>query len=140
MSPTNQPHRQRHWICALQIAERRRSLGLTQQDVVDRLAEFNVSATNRTLSAMEHGQGIDVGRLPEMAMALNCTVTFLLGLTEDPLSWVPDAVAQEGSTGGRHSPVAVPQVTANSRPNLMRFAGIEPVAARPARPRATSRA
>jgi transcriptional regulator with XRE-family HTH domain len=132
MSPPNQPHRQRHWICALQIAERRRALGLTQQDVVDRLADSGVILTNRTLSAMEHGQGIDVGRLPEMALALNCTVTFLLGLTDDPRRWEPDDPAQNGGAPGRaavvpsyvpplrHAPT--PQVTANSRPGLMRFA------------------
>jgi transcriptional regulator with XRE-family HTH domain len=91
MTPTpNEINRQRHWVCALQIAERRRHLGLTQQEVVDRLTELGVSATNRTLSAMEHGQGIDIGRLPELAIALQCTVTYLLGLTTDPLRWIPD--------------------------------------------------
>jgi transcriptional regulator with XRE-family HTH domain len=83
-------NRARHWACALQIAERRRQLGLTQQDVVDRLAALGVSATNRTLSAMEHGQGIDVGRIPELAIALECTVTYLLGLTTHPQRWMPD--------------------------------------------------
>jgi len=82
--------RQRHWVCALQLAERRRMLGLTQQDVVDRLAEMGVAATNRSMSAMEHGQGLDVGRLPELAAALDCTVTYLLGLTMKPDSWEPD--------------------------------------------------
>ena len=91
MAPTpNEINRQRHWVCALQMAERRRQLGLTQQDVVDRLGELGVSATNRTLSAMEHGQGIDIGRLPELAVALQCTVTYLLGLTTYPLRWAPD--------------------------------------------------
>lgn len=91
MTPT--PHelnRQRHWVCALQIAERRHRLGLTQRDVVDRLEALGVTATNRTLSAMEHGQGMDVGRLPELALALECTVTYLLGMTSDPHSWEPD--------------------------------------------------
>lgn len=82
--------RQRHWVCALQLAERRRMLGLTQQDVVERLAELGVSATNRSMSAMEHGQGLDVGRLPDLATALECTVTYLLGLTTDPYRWEPD--------------------------------------------------
>ncbi|HZE66676.1 MAG TPA: hypothetical protein VE081_08615 [Sporichthyaceae bacterium] len=91
MAPTsNEINRQRHWVCALQLAERRRHLELTQQDVVDRLTQLGVSATNRTLSAMEHGQGIDIGRLPELAIALECTVTFLLGLTTDPQRWTPD--------------------------------------------------
>jgi hypothetical protein len=65
-------------------------LGLTQQDVVDRLADMGVAATNRSLSAMEHGQGLDVGRIPELAAALECTVTYLLGLTMDPHRWEPD--------------------------------------------------
>ena len=65
-------------------------LGLTQQDVVDRLAAMGVAATNRSMSAMEHGQGLDVGRLPELAAALDCTVTYLLGLTMNPDSWEPD--------------------------------------------------
>jgi transcriptional regulator with XRE-family HTH domain len=91
MAPTaNEINRQRHWVCALQLAERRRHLQLTQQDVVDRLTQLGVSATNRTLSAMEHGQGIDIGRLPELAIALECTVTFLLGLTTNPQRWTPD--------------------------------------------------
>lgn len=91
--------RQRHWVCALQLAERRRMLGLTQQDVVDRLAELGVSATNRSMSAMEHGQGLDVGRLPELASALECSVTYLLGLTVDPERWEPDELAKTRTNG-----------------------------------------
>jgi transcriptional regulator with XRE-family HTH domain len=100
-STSHDLHRQRHWVCALQLAERRRGLGLTQQDVVDRLAGMGVAATNRSLSAMEHGQGLDVGRLPELAAALECTVTYLLGLTMDPHRWEPDDLAKprlEGRT------------------------------------------
>ena len=29
-------------------------------------------------------------RVPELAAALDCTVTYLLGLTEDPARWEPD--------------------------------------------------
>ncbi len=89
--------RQRHWVCALQLGERRRILGLTQQDVVDRLAAMGVAATNRSISAMEHGQGLDVGRLPELATALECTVTYLLGMTVDPARWQPDVDSQIGN-------------------------------------------
>ncbi|MBM7790109.1 hypothetical protein [Tenggerimyces flavus] len=32
---------------------------------------------------------MDVVRLPELAAALDCTVTYLLGLTSDPASWEP---------------------------------------------------
>ncbi|MGQ0631344.1 MAG: helix-turn-helix domain-containing protein [Sporichthyaceae bacterium] len=77
-------------MCALQITERRHQLKLTQRDVVDRLDALGIVATNRTLSAMEHGAGIDVGRLPELAVALECTVTYLLGLTSHPKHWDPD--------------------------------------------------
>jgi transcriptional regulator with XRE-family HTH domain len=82
--------RERHWLCARRISDRRHDLGLTQTDVVERLAGVGVHATNRTLSAIEHGQGVDIGRLPEIAVALDCTVTYLLGLTADPGQWEPD--------------------------------------------------
>jgi transcriptional regulator with XRE-family HTH domain len=82
--------RERHWMCAKRMGDRRHDLGLTQCDVVERLIDLGVAATNRTLSAMEHGQGVDVGRLPELARALDCTVTYLLGLTHDPHRWTPD--------------------------------------------------
>lgn len=66
---------------------------------MDRLTTLGVAATNRTLSAMEHGQGIDVGRMPELAAALDCTVTYLLGLTSHPQQWVPDEDSRPGTTG-----------------------------------------
>jgi transcriptional regulator with XRE-family HTH domain len=90
MSTPHDLNRERQWVCARRINARRHDLGLTQWDVVERMAALGVTGTNRTLSAMEHGQGIDVGRLPELAVALDCTVTYLLGLTSDPRSWVPD--------------------------------------------------
>lgn len=99
LSP-HESNRARHWVCAFQIAERRHQLGLTQQDVVDRLTALGVSATNRTLSAMEHGQGIDIGRMPELAVALECTVTYLLGLTSQPQQWVPDDGSHPAAAGG----------------------------------------
>uniref|UniRef100_UPI001841623C helix-turn-helix domain-containing protein n=1 Tax=Sporichthya sp. TaxID=65475 RepID=UPI001841623C len=101
-------NRQRHWVCALQIAERRRQLGLTQRDVVDRLSGLGVTATNRTLSAIEHGQGVDIARLPELAVALECTVTYLLGLTSRPHNWEPDdgaLPAPPAERGPRHQGV-----------------------------------
>ena len=74
-------------------------LGLTQQDVVERLAGMGVAATNRSLSAMEHGQGLDVGRLPELAAALECSVTYLLGLTVEPDRWEPDELVKARTNG-----------------------------------------
>ena len=90
VSTAHDLNRERHWVCARRLSERRHDLGLTQSDVVARLNARGVNATNRTLSAMEHGQGVDVGRLPELAAVLDCTVTYLLGLTADPLHWAPD--------------------------------------------------
>jgi transcriptional regulator with XRE-family HTH domain len=92
-STSHDLNRERHWVCARRLSERRHDLGLTQNDVVERLNALGVSATNRTLSAMEHGQGVDVGRLPELSVALDCTVTYLLGLTDDPRRWAPDDVS-----------------------------------------------
>jgi transcriptional regulator with XRE-family HTH domain len=81
---------ERHWICARRLRERRRALGLTQADVVTRLGERGAALTNRTLSAMENGRGLDLGRLPDLAAALDCTITYLIGLTADPARWEPD--------------------------------------------------
>ena len=90
VSTAHEQNRERHWICARRLSERRRDLGLTQCEVVERLTGLGVAATNRTLSAMENGQGVDVGRLPELAVALDCTITYLLGLTNNPRHWAPD--------------------------------------------------
>jgi transcriptional regulator with XRE-family HTH domain len=98
MSNSHEPTRERHWLCARRLTERRHQLGLTQYDVVGRLDALGMSASNRMLSAMEHGQGVDVGRLPELAVALDCSVTYLLGLTEDPQRWEPDD-SQVGEVG-----------------------------------------
>lgn len=80
----------RNFVLTLRLRNRRRSLGLTQKQVVRRLAEYGVVTTNKALSSLEHGAGIDVAKLPEFASALECTVTYLLGLTEDPDNWQPD--------------------------------------------------
>ncbi|MGI8695741.1 MAG: helix-turn-helix domain-containing protein [Mycobacteriales bacterium] len=94
MSSTAHGHnRERHWVCARRISERRHDLGLTQYEIVERLAALGVAATNRMLSGMEHGQGLDVARLPELSVALDCTVTYLLGLTADPRRWTPDDIS-----------------------------------------------
>lgn len=39
---------------------------------------------------MENGQGLDLGLLPDLAESLDCTVTYLIGLSADPHSWEPD--------------------------------------------------
>jgi transcriptional regulator with XRE-family HTH domain len=92
VSTAHDLNREQRWICARRLSQRRHDLRLTQCDVVDRLTALGASATNRTLSAMEHGQGVDVGRLPELAVALDCTVTCLLGRTAEPRRWAPDEI------------------------------------------------
>lgn len=82
---------QRNLTCAIRIAERRRHLGLTQAEVVDRISRYGSRLSKQALSAIENGRRLAVGRLPDVAAALDCTVTYLIGLTEDPRSWQPDA-------------------------------------------------
>ena len=81
---------QRNLTCAIRIRERRRELGLTQAEVVERVDRHGSRLSNQALSAIENGRRLAVGRLPDLAEALDCTVTYLLGLTADPRSWAPD--------------------------------------------------
>jgi len=81
----------RHVLIAQRLRQRRDDLGLTQKQIVTRLARCGLRTTNRALSSLEHGAGLDVGKLPELAAALDCTVTYLVGLTDDPHRWAPDA-------------------------------------------------
>jgi transcriptional regulator with XRE-family HTH domain len=90
--------RERHWVVARRMRERRLAQGLTQREVVARLEARGVCTTNRALSTMENGRSLDLGLLPELAEALDCTVTFLLGLASDPHSWRPDRVLRIAST------------------------------------------
>jgi hypothetical protein len=63
------------------------------------MGDRGVTLTNRTLSAMENGRGLDLGRLPELAAALDCTITYLVGLTGDPARWEPDVPLRRGTLG-----------------------------------------
>jgi transcriptional regulator with XRE-family HTH domain len=90
----------RHLVVAERLRLRRRDLGLTQKEVVARLRRMGVVTTNKALSSLEHGAGLDVCKLPEVAAALECTLTYLVGLTDDPHRWVPDARPRSGA--GHH--------------------------------------
>ncbi len=81
----------RHLLITQRLRKRRDDLGLTQKQIVTRLARCGLQTTNRALSSLEHGSGLDVAKLPELAIALDCTVTYLLGLTDDPGRWEPDS-------------------------------------------------
>jgi transcriptional regulator with XRE-family HTH domain len=78
------------------LRQRRCELGLTQKQVVTRLGRTGVHTTNRALSSLEHGSGMDVAKLPPLAAALDCTVTYLVGLTDDPHRWEPDRPLTSG--------------------------------------------
>jgi transcriptional regulator with XRE-family HTH domain len=80
----------RQLLITQRLRERRSELGLTQKQVVTRLGRVGVHTTNRALSSLEHGTGLDVAKLPELASALDCTITYLVGLTDDPHRWEPD--------------------------------------------------
>jgi hypothetical protein len=102
-APSLDPARERHWACSQRLRERRLTLGLTQREVVGRLQRRGYHTTNRALSAMENGRGLDLGLLPELADALGCTVTYLLGLTADPTAWEPGPARPprlDGPVGG----------------------------------------
>lgn len=80
----------RHLLITQRLRQRRDDLGLTQKQVVTRLGRCGLRTTNRALSSLEHGTGLDVAKLPELAAALDCTVTYLVGLTDNPHRWDPD--------------------------------------------------
>ncbi|HEY7047579.1 MAG TPA: hypothetical protein VH373_10185 [Jatrophihabitantaceae bacterium] len=83
----------RQLLITQRLRRRRGELGLTQKQVVTRLARAGLRTTNRAVSSLEHGAGVDVAKLPELAAALDCTVTYLVGLTDDPHRWEPDHVS-----------------------------------------------
>ncbi|HEX2551516.1 MAG TPA: hypothetical protein VHK64_07965, partial [Nocardioidaceae bacterium] len=60
----------RHLLISERLRMRRRELGLTQKEVVARLRRIGVLTTNKALSSLEHGAGLDVCKLPEIARAL----------------------------------------------------------------------
>src|SRR6478752_10809437 len=108
----------RHLVVSERLRLRRRTLGLTQKEVVARLRRLGVATTNKSLSSLEHGAGLDVGKLPELARALDCTLTYLVGLTDDPQRWQPDSGVWPN---GRRTRVG----TASSAPSTPRPAPLE---------------
>jgi transcriptional regulator with XRE-family HTH domain len=95
----------RHLLITQRLRQRRDDLGLTQKEVVTRLGKCGLRTTNRALSSLEHGTGLDVAKLPELAAALDCTVTYLVGMTDDAHSWEPDGSV---AVPARGAPLTVP--------------------------------
>jgi transcriptional regulator with XRE-family HTH domain len=87
------PHRQ--LLITHRLRQRRSDLGLTQKEVVVRLARLGMHTTNRALSSVEQGAGLEIAKVPALAAALDCTVTYLVGLTDDPHRWEPDETLDE---------------------------------------------
>lgn len=102
----------RHLLITQRLRQRRDDLGLTQKQVVTRLGKCGLQTTNRALSSLEHGTGLDVAKLPELAAALDCTVTYLVGLTDDAHSWMPDESIVVPARGGE---MALPVRSAGPR-------------------------
>lgn len=106
----------RHLAITQRLRQRRDDLGLTQKQIVTRLAKCGLQTTNRALSSLEHGAGLDVAKLPELAKALDCTVTYLIGLTDDPHSWEPDSAASSSPQPARGYPSGIPDAADELRP------------------------
>jgi transcriptional regulator with XRE-family HTH domain len=105
----------RHLEVSQRLRERRRLLGLTQKQVTSRLGRLGIVSTNKSLSSLEHGAGLDVARLPELAAALECTVTWLLGLTDDPHRWEPDSAVPSRSSPPAPGPADLSPASARTR-------------------------
>lgn len=102
----------RRHLVSQRLRARRLALGLTQQQVVTRLGRRGTRTSNRALSGFERGAGLDVGKLPELAAALDCSVTYLLGLTDDPRRWKPDAQHWNGGSSRPTPQVEQPRARA----------------------------
>lgn len=112
-----QPWTGRHLLITQRLRHRRCELGLTQKQIVTRLGRLGVVTTNRAVSSLEHGAGLDIAKLPELAHVLDCTITYLVGLTDDPHSWAPDP-----TTGTLH-PDEAPHTHPNRAPHAHPHAG-----------------
>lgn len=114
----------RQLLITQRLRHRRVELGLTQKQIVTRLARAGIHTTNRAVSSMEHGAGIDIAKLPELARVLDCTITYLVGLTDDPRSWNPDPIvaavqpARAPHTHPNRAPHAHPHTGPHSHPDI----------------------
>lgn len=81
-----------YWI-SFRLRRRRRELELTQKDVVERLRTTGIPMTEATYSRAESGKvelAKGASNLLALAYALRCSVTYLVGLTDQPDKWEPD--------------------------------------------------
>jgi transcriptional regulator with XRE-family HTH domain len=123
----------RHLVVSERLRIRRRQLGLTQKEVVARMRRLGVGTTNKALSSLEHGAGLDVCKLPEIAQALECTLTYLVGLTADPARWQPDTGVWAGTDIVSAEARAVPHAEPPARSDGPPVDPAAPQVGRPAR-------
>lgn len=81
------------FLVAWRVRSLRKQLGLKQDEMVRRLAEQGLEISQATYSRIEVGKSEIVkgaNYLVGLATALDCSVTYLLGLTSKPSKWTPD--------------------------------------------------
>lgn len=103
--------RTRSRIVGDRLGERRAELGWSQVTLAEKVTDRGLRMTQATVSRAESGAGVDEVELIFFHLVLRCTITYLLGLTDDPKKWTPDPkklkdVATRVSLAGRssHSP------------------------------------
>ena len=106
------------WLVAWRIRNRRVDLQLRQEDVRARLSEvLGQKVSQSTLSRLEAGKS-DVAKgtmwLRALSEALDCSVTFLVGLTDDPDRWEPDAKVRTSARGRSKASRTVAQARART--------------------------
>ncbi|MDT4894662.1 MAG: hypothetical protein QOE97_3697 [Pseudonocardiales bacterium] len=116
----------RQLLITQRLRQRRCDLGLTQKQLVTRLGRAGIRTTNRALSSLEHGAGLDVAKLPALAGALDCTVTYLVGLTDDPGRWEPDPPPETRPLERRAHARPAPPDGDGSPASLILGAGVPP--------------
>ncbi len=88
------PFSERGMMVGWRARAARTAIGITQKDAVAQLRDNGFEASTATYSKVESGK-VEIMRSAAWIVALaelyEVTTTYLLGLTEDPLSWVPDA-------------------------------------------------
>lgn len=81
------------FLVAWRVRTMRKQLGLKQDEVVRRMREKGLDLSQATYSRIEVGKSEIVkgaNYLVALSEALECTVTYLLGLTSKPSKWTPD--------------------------------------------------
>lgn len=81
---------ERRQLVARRIHDRRIQLGLHPSKNLREGSSNGDTPTDPELTGPERSAGLTAAALPELAAALECTTTFLVGLTDDPMKWSPD--------------------------------------------------